>query len=630
MALSNRISSLQRVYKRLPQFYKFSAYGVVVFFAILPFVSISFFQQMRLAQQTVDELALSLDTVLHQAEKKKISPEATVDWVQNHKLVQWAKYYQNNNVVASAGLPPGRRGEDDPATITVVINPDLAIAPQLPESRLQGTRRSEYHFVLPIKNAIGGEKLELGVSYRSLFSAAQDVLYLSGAFFFVAFLFLLGAVIFLDAYVSIFTEKVIGAIRQRSSLTAIPEVSRFLSPTFTTLMEALEYREDQVLDTRNMMETVFNGMKNGVAMVSTEMKIVLVNKYFKDLLGTGESHQNGNLFLSEPCSSLNLPGQTPSVESLCARALESLAVESQEIPSSDGRSFIQEAYPLLDVDGKPVAVILHCRDITKEKVANEIVHKFNEELQRQLNDHKKQLEEAQQKMIQSARLAAIGELAGGVAHEINNPNGLILMGAKYALSRLENEAAVPDYVTRYLSRICKQSERVAQIVSALLTYSRQQPQNKEAVNIENVIDDALELAASRFGSRKIVVQQTITPGLPALFGNRFQLGQVLINLINNSVDALPDGGRIEISAERTGENQNPGIIVRVRDTGEGIKPEIINKVTEPFFTTKPVGKGTGLGLSVSQGIINEHGGSMHICNHPEGGAVFELTFPENR
>ncbi len=625
--LLKKFPSLIHVFQRLPQLYKFFAYGVIVFFAIIPFAFISFFQQTRLAQETVNELALSLVTVIHQSQDDDFSPASTIDWLQNHKLVLWARYYKKNSLIASAGMMP--KSQSDSLLSDWVLDSDKSLGKQLPSSQFRGSATSEYRFILPLKEKKEGDRLELGVSYKSLFSAAQDMLILTSAFFFVAFIFLLAAAIFVDAYVSVFTAKVIRAIRFRSSLQEFPEVPRHLSPTFSTLMEALEFREDQVIDTRNTLETVFNGMKNGVAMISTELKIVLVNQYFRELLASIKKVPSVDSLVSQSCSTLSFDGQERSVVELCENALQTLSLVAQEVCVS-GQSFVQEAYPLLDIEDKPIAVILHCRDVTNERAASETILKFNEELRRQLNEQKAQLVEAQQQLIQSARLAAVGELAGGVAHEINNPNGLILTGARYVLNRLQSEPPIPEYIVKYLTRISKQSERVAQIVSALLTYSRRQPQNKEPVQIENVVEDALELAGARFGNGKIQVVKSFAQNLPPVFGNRAQLGQVFINLFNNAVDAMPGGGKIEVTTDAFVEGENSFVRVQVRDTGEGIKPELLPRLTEPFFTTKPVGKGTGLGLSVSHGIVVEHNGCLQVENHPEGGANFVLIFPKHK
>ena len=317
------------------------------------------------------------------------------------------------------------------------------------------------------------ERLEIGISYAALYSTAQDSLALSAVMFITAFLFLLGAAVFVDIYISRFTMSVIRAIRRDTDL----------SPTYGVLMDALERRDDQLIDTRDTLETIFNGMQIGVAMVSTELRIVLLNHYLLDLLGmTRAETRSEESLISEPCSEINLPGQTPSIEDLCRRSLQSLSFEEQDIEitlEGQKRYLVQEAYPLFGADRAPLAVIVQWRDVTTERLAQLTVENFNHELQDQLDLQRKKLEEAHQKLLQSARLAAIGELAGGVAHEVNNPNGVILAGARYVLNRLQAEPTpAPEYVGKYLQKIVKQSERVADIVRALLTFSRRRPQEK--------------------------------------------------------------------------------------------------------------------------------------------------------
>lgn len=609
---------------RLPRSFKILSYSVICFFVLVPLAFIGFFQQTHLAQETIDELSLSLSTLAHEANETEVSPELAVAWMSGHKLVQWTTYFKQGKVFGQAGLPP-RFAEADRVQ-NIFLQTDQPFRKQFPTPRFLMRPQSIYRFILPIQK--NQDRLEVGVSYESLFSAARDTLMLSGALFFLAFIFFLVAVLFVDAYVSSFTRRVIRTIRSPSRTKIVPQaelgISQHFSPTYNALMEALEYREGQVIDTRETLETVFNGLQSGVAMISTEMQIVLVNQFYQSLVSS--STQTDTL-VGNPCLRLNLPEQNPTVETLCANTLRSLDFQTQEVRVGSDRYFSQEAYPLFDSNNQPVAIIVQTRDITAEKKSHETIQSFNDELRWQLAEQKKQIEDAQQKILHAARLAAVGELAGGVAHEINNPNGLILAGSRYVLNRIQHENELPEYISKYLQRISKQSERVAQIVSALLTFSRRRPFDKEPLQIERAIDEAFELAEVRVGHGKVLINKKVQANLPLIDGNLNQLTQVFLNLFNNSVDAMPDGGELHVSAAVQPGKPTDVLEIKVRDTGTGINQEILKKVLEPFFTTKPLGKGTGLGLSVSHGIIEEHGGTLNAGNHPDGGAEFELTFP---
>ncbi|MCM2278968.1 MAG: ATP-binding protein [Oligoflexia bacterium] len=599
---------------RLPRHLKFLAYATTCFVALSPLIFIGFFQQSRFAEENISQLAMHLSTLSRRAGEKSFSPELAVAVTQNHKLVLWTRYLRQGDPVIHTGLPASEKA--GPLGEPVSIDPARPIGRQLPPAHLLFSSTPDFVLRLPLAP---GDLLEIGVSYRPLYSLARDTLAWSGALFFVAFLFLLGSVLFVDVYVSLVTMRLIRAIRARVAPEKLPEMLGLphrLSPTFGALMEALESREDQLLDTRDTLEAVFNGLRIGVAMISTEARIVFANQYFRDLVGATTEDWSGR-----PVTSLSLPGQGRGIQELCERALSSLRFESGEFQLGE-RHFVQEAYPLFDSDRTPVALMLQCRDVTLERAAHRTMRNFNDELQRQL-------QEQRQKLLHSARLAAVGELAGAVAHEINNPNGVILAGARYALGRLQAEPEAPDYLGKYLQRIVKQSERVATIVSALLTFSRRLPQPKEPLHIREPLEDALELATIRLKRQGIELIEQIGPELPLIEGSRSQLTQVLVNFINNAVDALPEGGRVWISASSRDTPLGAGLRLSVRDDGPGIPPELLSKVTEPFFTTKPVGKGTGLGLSVSHGILEEHGATLRISNHPEGGAEFEVLFPPN-
>jgi len=605
--------------RRLPRYLRLLAFASICFVALLPTAIIGIFQQYRSAEQMVNQFALHASTLIHQANEGPLSPRLVVSTTQNNRLVLWSTFYRGTVPVARAGLPlPANREQ---ALTLIEIKPRESIRPQLPPPRMMSFSVPDFRVRIPLGSWAGkSDTLEIGVSYAALYSTVQDQLALSAVLFFTALLFLLGAAIFIDLYISRFTTRVIRALRSKADLE-LGLGEHIYAPTFGLLMDALERREDQILDTRNTLEAVFNGLQIGVSMISTDLKVVLVNRFLEGLLA-------GKFLIGRDSSELNLPGQKPRAEELCRKALASLKLETQDVEvlleGSRRHSFLQEAYPLLDEEGDPLAVIFQCRDVTAER-------NFNRELGRQLEDQKAKLLDTQQKLLQSARLAAIGELAGGVAHEINNPNGLILAGARYLLNRLSTDSEAVskngrDYLVKYLERIVKQSERVGDIVRALLTFSRRRPQQKDLIRIEDCIHDALELASARFalpGPARVEFTQDIPRDIPLIRGNRFELGQVFLNLFNNAVDAMPGGGQIRVSARVADDN----LLILVKDSGGGIPADLLDKVMEPFFTTKEVGKGTGLGLSISHGIIEEHSGTMRVRNHPEGGAEFEIRLP---
>ncbi|OFZ00531.1 MAG: hypothetical protein A2Z97_13095 [Bdellovibrionales bacterium GWB1_52_6] len=611
---------------------KFLAFASICFVSLLPSVFIGYFQQLNYAKENIEQLSVHLTTLRLMAQEGLLSPQAAVSTTQNNKLVIWCSFFEGELVSARAGLTP-QPGVERRLQL-IWIDPERKISQQLPAPDLLNRATGDYKLRIPLVESKGRESaLELGLSYAPLYSVLEDQLALSTVLFITAFIFLFGAVLFIDSSISKITNRIIRAIRTENNegLAIDLEMAEGLyAPTYNALMEALEVREDQLLDTRDTLESVFDGLQIGVSMISTEMRLVIVNRRLMDLLGEFDDKAR---FISEPASLLNFSGQKPPVEELLRRALKSLRYEYQDVEQtrkSEKRYFVQEVYPLFGEDRKPVAFIFQCRDVTPERLAQLTVQNFNMELQKQLDFQKAQLEETHQRLLQASRLAAIGELAGGVAHEINNPNGVILAGAKYVLNRVQGDATVPEYIFKYLERIVKQSERVSDIVRALLTFSRRRPQEKAILGIADPIGDALEIFQARLAGGQVRVKQEVAMDIGKIRGNRNELAQVFLNLFNNASDAMPEGGEIKIRAWQSELQGQPAISVLVRDTGTGIPEELLEKVIEPFFTTKPVGKGTGLGLSISLGIIEEHSGVFRVRNYSENGnrgAEFEITLP---
>ena len=238
-----------------------------------------------------------------------------------------------------------------------------------------------------------------------------------------------------------------------------------------------------------------------------------------------------------------------------------------------------------------------------------------EGLRRQMED----LRATQAQLVQSAKLAAIGELAANVAHEINNPMTSIL---GYATLMLEEGAEVASR-TEYLKTIQSEALRIRETVRALLDFSRQRDFTTERVDITQAVKDTLALIRRHAALSNIALEEKYDPDLPSVEVDVPQCKQVFLNLITNALDAMPNGGTLTVAAARDGE------FVRIdfADTGAGIPAANFDKIFDPFFTTKPAIKGTGLGLSVSLGIIQSHGGTIDVKSEVGKGSVFSVKLP---
>jgi PAS domain S-box-containing protein len=231
------------------------------------------------------------------------------------------------------------------------------------------------------------------------------------------------------------------------------------------------------------------------------------------------------------------------------------------------------------------------------------------------------------RLIKAERLSSVGALAAGVAHEINNPMGIITMFAQRALERAKKGEIDLDK----LSKIVEQGKRVAAITRNLLDFARAAPTRFERFDLGDVVQATVALLADRAQMQQIRVEIALEPGLPPLWGNRQQLSQVLLNLLLNAFQAIAKAGTVSIRAEATATTRLPtggrGVRIRIEDDGPGIPADVLPHLFEPFFTTKAPGEGTGLGLSVSWGIVKEHHGALFAENRAEGGARFELELP---
>lgn len=217
------------------------------------------------------------------------------------------------------------------------------------------------------------------------------------------------------------------------------------------------------------------------------------------------------------------------------------------------------------------------------------------------------------------RLAFVGELSAGIAHELNEPLGRVLGFAQL----IKKAGNLNEQQREDIERIIKASLYSREIIKKLMIFSRQMPQQITKVNLNDIVNNILYFIDVRFHSRGISIVKQLDPTLPSIRADEVQMSQVLVNLITNSVYAMPTGGEIQV----TTKSKDDKLILVVKDSGVGMTADIKQKIFEPFFTTKPVGQGTGLGLSVVQGIIESHDGRINVTSAPGKGSKFEIQLP---
>jgi two-component system NtrC family sensor kinase len=224
-----------------------------------------------------------------------------------------------------------------------------------------------------------------------------------------------------------------------------------------------------------------------------------------------------------------------------------------------------------------------------------------------------------QQVGRSEQLASVGRLAAGVAHEINNP----LTGVLAFADLLREKENMDEQDRQDLELIIRETKRAREIVRGLLDFARETPSMKTRLNVNDVIRQTLKLLGKREAFQSIIIVEDLADELPPIDGDRNQLEQVFVNLSLNACEAMSNGGTLLMSTTC----EDGSVVVKVTDTGCGIKAEHVDQIFEPFFTTKPVGKGTGLGLSVSYGIVHQHGGTLEVESEEGEGTTFTVRLP---
>jgi len=234
-----------------------------------------------------------------------------------------------------------------------------------------------------------------------------------------------------------------------------------------------------------------------------------------------------------------------------------------------------------------------------------------------------ELRQQRETLYQSEKMAALGTLSAGIAHEMNNPLGIITTRIEVMLLDAEGQH-LPPQVVEDLTVLHRASQRVARIAASLRSFARQSPGERGAVDLNAVVEETLLLMQKPLAADNIRIFTTLAGGLPPVHGDANALHQVLMNLVTNAREAMTGGGEIHVETSVMAER--PGWIrLTVADTGPGIPPETMSRIFDPFFTTKR--SGTGLGLSVTYGIIEDHGGRVEVQSPPGGGTTFTLSFP---
>ncbi|MBI4698529.1 MAG: hypothetical protein HY758_06350 [Nitrospirae bacterium] len=392
--------------------------------------------------------------------------------------------------------------------------------------------------------------------------------------------------------------------------------------------------ETDMLESRQLNELLLDSIPHPTMLIRRDRTILAANKIAREAgAAVGEfcwQSFGHSEFIPEEAK-LYFKGHNRDFSSSCIKCSFCIADETKE-SSNPAHCEVKAFGRLWDTWWVPVKddIYLHYAiDITERKLAEEELRKHREHLMELVEERTSELnrinitleqEIAERKLaeaetIRAGHLAALGELAAGVAHEINNPVNGIINFAQILLNKSEPESKDREFA----DRIIKEGLRIATIVKNLLSFARDRKEEKRPVHVQSIMTETLALTELYLKKEGINLRVNIPSDLPEIIAHPQQIQQVVLNIISNARYALNqkfDGSHknktLEISGEKISVNDNAYLRMTFHDNGIGIPPDVIDKALNPFFSTKPDEKGTGLGLSISHGIITDHGGRIAL------------------
>ena len=363
-------------------------------------------------------------------------------------------------------------------------------------------------------------------------------------------------------------------------------------------IEDLQITESDLTRQKELLKTIINVSPDFVSLLGPQLTYLAVNKSYAEHLGHTEDEiigQTDNVFYSEEIAAARMEEARMVLETGRIVNKETREPETDDSPA---RWFHTIRVPVYGQSNKIIGVLSTSREITE-------------------------LKNYQAQLIQSQKMESIGKLAGGVAHEINTPLGIILGYAQL----LQDDFKPEDQVSKDLEIIEKQARVCRKIVADLLGFSRQNESEKITMCFNNSILEVVQLVSHTFKLEQVEISTELDDRYPIIHGDPEKLKQVWLNLLSNALEAIDEKGRIHISTKLDTESMT--ITAVFADNGHGVEPKNINAIFDPFYSTKPVGKGTGLGLSVSFGIIKDHGGSIKAISPLPRSLRRKLDLPEN-
>ncbi len=409
-----------------------------------------------------------------------------------------------------------------------------------------------------------------------------------------------------------------GNLEKRVTVTTGDELEE-LAGAFNRMAQAVAGRERELVLVRNTMVAMFDGITEGIAYIGRDYRVLHANRAYAAFRGhAGDTGVAGRkcheLFREAEHACEDCPGRTALETGRSAEA------EREDLRENGERRVLRiHAYPVVLSDEGPAGFVEYISDITRQRRMEGELKTYTTHLEEIVRERTLRLRETQEQMIHKEKIAALGQMAAGVAHEIGNP----LSSLSSIVRRFAADPGRDGGREEKLRLMQEQIGRIAKIVREMVDFSRPSSFGKNLIHVNEVLRTAMGIVRYDDRFKRIHVITSLDNDIPALKLDGDQLLQVFLNILLNAADAMEGNGTLTVSSRR----MNHGVTVLFGDTGPGIDEESLSRIFEPFYTTKDVGKGAGLGLSMSYGILQGMGGSIAASNQAGGGALFSVEIP---
>ncbi|MFA6092013.1 MAG: ATP-binding protein [Elusimicrobiota bacterium] len=404
--------------------------------------------------------------------------------------------------------------------------------------------------------------------------------------------------------------------------------------------QELEILNQKLESSRSELSQIYNHSPSAMRVIDKEFNVLTCNDGMRALCGQDASSADARKCFEQMHGTLCGTEHCTLRQILCGKLTVDAEVEKDRKDGTLVPCRVM-ASPFTNARGEIIGVIEVITDLTEtkrlmkrerelviqaasEQARVQTLEETRGELEQHIAERTAELQAARDHLIQSEKLSAMGQLAAGIAHELNNPMGVILGFAQALIKHRGDDS----FLSTPLRSIEREALRCKTLIQNLLVFSRVgRPEQREPLDINVCVEGALSLVTAQSSIKEMLLVKECAAGLPKLLLNNTQIQQVVINLCNNALDAMHRGGTLAVKTRLEKKHSSDYVVLEVSDTGSGIPEELRKKIFDPFFTTKPVGKGTGLGLSMVYELVKKHSGELELASTLGKGTTFTIRFP---